>query len=459
MRLATSILFCALAAAAQSPAKPASSVARDIDPTLLRLINTTPAFDDHAHPMLSPPADATDREFDALPVDNMAPQSDPLAWRADFAPLADAWHALYGVNLRAPLDPASTDKLDAARAAVKAREGEHYSAWVLDRAGIGTMVANRVALGRGVRSPRFLWVPYDDALLFPLNNTFSANTPDRAQFFPLEDKLRARYFQEAGLTQLPSTLDEYIARLVLPTLARQREGGAIAIKFELAYLRPLDIGNPTHDEAATAYATYVRYGHDNGRPDPAAYKRLQDYLFRALAIECGRLGMAVHLHGMAGSGRYFSIAGANPLNLEPLLNDPHLANTNFVLLHGGWPFVRETGALLQKPNFYLDISQQAIVIPARTLSVWLREWLELNPEKILFATDGYPYSPALGWEESTWLAARNARLALGLALTGMERDGEITPTRAAELAHMVLHKNAEALYRIHPTAGSPTAKQ
>jgi uncharacterized protein len=466
MRLFTPILLCALSATtpAQSPAQtspppakplavragPAHTVASDIDPTILRLINTTPAFDNHAHPMLSPPADATDREFDALPVDNMAPQADPLAYRPGYAPLADAWHALYNVDLHPPLDAASTAKLNAARAAVKAREGEHYSAWVLDRANIGTMVANRVALGRGVQPPRFLWVPYDDALLFPLDNTAAADTPDRAQFFPLEDKLRARYLAAAGLTQLPSTLDDYIAKLVLPTLASQQAGGAIAVKFELAYLRPLDISDPTHAQAAEAYASYLHDPH----PDPAAYKKLQDFLFRTIAIECGRLGMAVHFHGMAGAGRYFSITGVNPLNLELLLNDPRLVNTNFVLLHGGWPFVHEAGAMLQKPNFYLDISQQALIIPAHTLSLWLREWLELNPEKVLFATDGYPYSPSLGWEESTWLAARNARLALALALTGMERDGEITPTRAAELAQMVLHRNAETLYRIKVKADS-----
>jgi hypothetical protein len=29
--------------------------------------------------MFSPPDDISDREFDALPVDNMAPQSDPVA--------------------------------------------------------------------------------------------------------------------------------------------------------------------------------------------------------------------------------------------------------------------------------------------------------------------------------------------------------------------------------------------
>jgi predicted TIM-barrel fold metal-dependent hydrolase len=171
-------------------------------------------------------------------------------------------------------------------------------------------------------------------------------------------------------------------------------------------------------------------------------------VLRAIALECGRLGMAVHFHVIAGAGSYFSIAGGDPLNLEPLFNDPAMRRTSFVMLHGGWPFVHEAGALLQKPNVYLDLSQQAIMIPAPTLATWLREWLELFPDKVLFATDGYPYSASMGWEEATWLGARNARAALGIALTGMQRDGEITPTRAAELARMVLRGNAEALYHL-----------
>ena len=63
--------------------------------------------------------------------------------------------------------------------------------------------------------------------------------------------------------------------------------------------------------------------------------------FRFVAAECGRLGMAVHLHAMAGAGGYFEVAGANPLNLESVLNDPSLRKTNFVMVHGGWPFTRE----------------------------------------------------------------------------------------------------------------------
>jgi hypothetical protein len=431
------LLLAAAGAIAQQPA---------VDPTLAHEIGSIAAIDNHAHPMLSPPADATDREFDALPVDSMAPQTDPVALRPDWPPLADAWHALFDVDLKPPLNDAQMEQLDAARARVKAREGEHYSTYVLDKSGIGAMVANRVAMGTGVEPPRFLWVPYEDALLFPLNNAaMAAVTPDRTQFFALEDKLRTRYIHDAGLTKLPPTLDAYVDQLVLPTLRRQHSQGAIAAKFELAYLRSLAIGNPSHEQAAVIYAKYI---DGNAPPDPASYKPLQDYLFRVIALECGRLGMAVHFHSMAGAGSYFSISGGNPMNMEPLFNDPAMRHTNFVMLHAGWPFVHETGALLQKPNVYLDISQQALVIPAHTLAIWLREWLELFPDKVLFGTDGYPYSASLGWEESTFLAARNAREALGIALTGMERDGEITPARASQIAHMVLHDNAAALYHL-----------
>jgi len=437
----TLLLFAALRAIpAQQPS---------ILPGLAREIDSIPAIDNHAHPMLSPPADATDREFDALPVDNMAPQTDPVALRPDWPPLHDAWLALFDIDLQPPLTPDTEKRLDAARARIKTREGEHYSAYILDKSGIGTMVANRVSMGTGVHPPRFLWVPYEDALLFPLNNSAMARqTPDRAQFFALEDKLLARYLRDAGMAKPPSTLDAYINQVVLPTLRRQHEHGAIAAKFELAYLRSLAIVSPTHAQASAIYAKYL---DTNTSPDPATYKPLQDYLFRTIALECGRLGMAVHFHSMAGAGSYFSIAGGNPMNMEPLFNDPAMRRTNFVMLHGGWPFVHETGALLQKPNVYLDISQQALVIPAATLATWLREWLELFPDKVLFGTDGYPYSPYLGWEESTWLAARNARQALGIALTGMERDGEITPSRASQLAHMVLHDNAAALYHLQPS--------
>jgi predicted TIM-barrel fold metal-dependent hydrolase len=156
--------------------------------------------------------------------------------------------------------------------------------------------------------------------------------------------------------------------------------------------------------------------------------------------------MAVHIHTMAGAGGYFDVAGANPLNLEPLFDDPSLRKTKFVMVHGGWPFLREITALLTKPNAYLDFSGQSLAQTPAILASTMREWLTFVPEQVLFATDAYPYSNELGWEESAWIAAKNGREALGIALTAMIRANEITRQRASELARMVLHDNAKALY-------------
>jgi hypothetical protein len=414
-----------------------------VDPGLVAAIAAIPAIDNHAHPMLSPPELATDRNFDALPVDNMEADTDPVGMRPELPALHDAWKALFGFDGQPPLSAAGVKELDAARERVRAQQGVGYAAYVLDRAGIGTMLANRVAMGTGVQPPRFRWVPYVDALIFPLDNSgLAAATPDRGQFFPLEDKLRARYVQQVGLKALPATLDGYLRQVVTPVLEQQKAGGAVAEKFEVAYLRSFGFDDVPRDEAARIYTVLLH----KARPDEAQYKRLQDFLFRYIAAECGRLGMPVHIHTTAGGGGYFSIAGDNPLLLEPLFNDARLRHTKFVLLHGGWPFVHEVGSLLQKPNVYLDVSQQSLMISPRTMSAWLREWLELYPEKVLYATDAYPYSSAMGWEEAAWIANRNIRESLGIAITGMMRDGEVSAARGGELARMVLRGNAEAIY-------------
>ena len=437
--------FPAVSAHAQQHTRAQTQTDPRVDSQIARTIAAIGAIDNHAHTVLPPPNDSTDREFDALPVDSMEPQTDPVGLRADSPQLVPAWRALWGFQGVAPLDPAGLKRLQAARAAVKAREGAGYDIWVLDQSHVATQLANRVRMGAGLAPPRFRWVPYDDALLFPLDNrALAAMTPDKAMFFPLEDKVRALYLQGAGLRAMPASFADYLSRVVVHTLQAQKADGAVAIKFEIAYLRGFDFADPAQADAARIYAKYAA----GGVPTAAEYKLLQDFLFRFIALEAGRLGLAVHLHTMAGAGSYFGIAGADPLLLEPLFNDPRLRKTNFVMLHGGWPFVHEAGALLQKPNVYLDISQQSLVIPPHTLAGWLREWLELYPDKVLYATDAYPYSDGLGWEESLWIANRNAREALGIALTGMLRDGEIDRTRAAAIATMVLRGNAAQLYGI-----------
>ena len=400
-----------------------------VDPGIAAEIQRTRAIDNHAHPVRNVKGGPPDREFDALPVDNMEPASDPVNLRPNSPAVLEAQRRLYGAAANKP--------------AVIREKGEAYASWVLDQMGVDIMLANRVAMGTGIEPPRFRWVPYVDALIFPLDNSkLAARNSDRKAFFGLEDALRGRYLKEAEERAMPATLSDYLARVVTPTLERQKRGGAVAEKFEAAYLRSLAF-DPV--ERGAAERVYARYS-GKGAPPDAEYKTLQDYLFRYIAAECGRLGMAVHLHCDAGAGSYFEIAGANPLLLESVLEDPALRRTRFVMLHAGWPFTREITALLERPNAYLDFSFQDIVQTPASLAADIRQWLEWVPEKVLFGSDGYPYSDQIGWEETGWIAARTARQALGIALTGMLRDGEITRDRALELARMVLRENARQLY-------------
>ena len=151
-----------------------------IDPALASQIAAIPAIDNHAHPLLSPPAYATDRNFDALPVDNMEPDTDPANLRSTLPALHEAWQALFHFNGQPPLDADGLKQLEAAREATRRQQGEKYATYILDRANIATELANRVAMGTGVQPPRFRWVPYVDALLFPSTTQHSPSPPRTA---------------------------------------------------------------------------------------------------------------------------------------------------------------------------------------------------------------------------------------------------------------------------------------
>ncbi|HZT28572.1 MAG TPA: amidohydrolase family protein [Bryobacteraceae bacterium] len=422
----TYLLLCACLLASCSGIR---STRPRLDGQLALEVSRIQAIDNHAHPMRVTVPGEKDTEYDALPVEAMEPFSMPLRLRPDNPEFANAWQRLYGGK--------------EAKSRVIQEKGDAYPAWVLDQLKIQTMLANRVAMGRGLAKPRFLWVPFADALLFPLNNeSLARRNPEYRSFFGGEEKLLKQYLADAGLQAAPHALGDYLSKVVTATLERQRHDGAVAVKFEAAYLRPLDFADAAQAEAERVYAA----GQAGKSPADTQYKILQDFLFRYIAAECGRLGLAVHLHVAAGAGSYFQVGGANPLLLEPVLNDPRLRRTNFVFVHGGWPFTREMEALLTKPNAYCDFSLQTYLTYPEELSQVLREWLEFVPEKVLFGTDASPFSPDVNWEETALIAANSGREALSGALTGMLRDGEVTREHAVQLAHMVLHDNARKLY-------------
>ena len=416
-----------------------------VDPQLAGYIAGIKAVDNHAHPMRPvAPGAPPDTEYDALPLDGIPPFQLPWRLRLENPEWASAARALYDVPA-SDTGKAYLDALAAARERVRAEQGDQFPSWVLDRAGIAVMLANRIAVGPGLERPRFRWVPFDDALMLPLDTRAeAARTPDTRALYPREAALLHRYLRALGLQALPGDLAAYVQTVVDPTLRRQHDSGAVAVKFEAAYLRPLDFAPP---DTAAARAVYARYVH-GGVPTRAEYKTLEDYLFHEIAFRAGRLGMPVHLHVLYEFGGFYSPSGSAPYQLEAVADDSTLRGTNFVMLHGGWPLTNETLALLGKPNMYADISMMTQFIEPSQLAGVLRDWLSQWPEKVLFGTDAFDGGAPQGWDQGAWLATNSARRALGLALTGMMRDGEITRARAEQLARMVLRDNAIALYKL-----------
>jgi predicted TIM-barrel fold metal-dependent hydrolase len=438
-------LACLLALNSSSSFAPRASAQADADRALVEEIYKIRAIDNHAHPMRATREGEEDREFDALIPDTLEPSPLPVRLRPDNPEFFGAWREFWGYRHDDLTEAHAREIRDARRRAMNER-GDGYPAWVLDKLNIEVMFANRVALGRGLTPERFRWVAFDDALILPLSSSAVRKIhPDYAAFYPGEDALLKRYLSDLHMTAVPSTLSEYTARVVTPTLESQRRGGAVAVKFEAAYLRALDFADASESDAARVYARYAR---GLGAPTAAEYKPLQDFLFRYVAREAGRLGMAVHIHTGNGVGGYFGVTGSNPMLLEPAFNDPTLRKTNFVLIHGGWPFADQAAALLLKPNVYADFSAQTFARSPHSLAQTLRGWLELAPEKVMFATDAFVLTPEVGWEEVGWLSNKTGRDALALALTAMMRDGEITRARASELARMVMRDNAARLYGI-----------
>jgi predicted TIM-barrel fold metal-dependent hydrolase len=433
------VILIVFAGAAITSAAPAQTA----DPPLMAEIRKIQAIDNHSHPPRLVAPGERDDEFDALPCDPLEPTMSPTTARPENPQILAAWKALWGYAYKDRSESHVREMLQT-KERIKHEQGDNYSAWVLGKLGIETELANRIALGRGLTPPHFRWVPFDDPLLVPFpSDALADQTPDRAFFYTREAMLLDRYLKELGVASLPTSLRDYVSRIVTPELERQKQNGAVAIKFEAAYLRSLDFEPESDEDAATIYLKYS----GGGTPSKSEYLHLQDYLFRTIAREAGRLGLPVHIHTGAGCGGYFELHGSNPLLLESVLDDPTLRKTTFVLLHGGaGAFSDVVAVLLMKPNVYTDMSEQTWATSPRRLAGVLRYWLEWYPEKVMYGTDLYPGEKEFDWEEIGYQTSQTGREALGIALTGMMQDGEISRERALEIARMVLRGNALKLY-------------
>jgi hypothetical protein len=405
---------------------------------LLPQIEKIPMFDHHAHPGFSDDSD----------VDAMAspPGSAALRERDTNPELVAAAKALFGYPYE-DLSPEHAKWLVQKKAELKKRRGNAYFSDILDKLNIEQGVANRAMMADYLDPKRFVWVFFADSFMWPFDNQRErSRNADEEVYVPLQEKMLHRWMQQEGVGKLPADFVDYL-KFVSRTLEDNQKKGGIAMKFEVAYFRSTRFSDPATEDAADIYQRFVA----GGIPSKDEYRTFQDFIFRYLIREGGRLHLPVHIHSAVGIGDYFNLSESNIMNLESILRDPRYSHVTFVMIHGGYPYDRQAIWLASAKNVYLDSSETEILLYPSEFKNTLKLWLETFPEKITFGTDSFPYNEVLGAEESYWLGVQSSRTALAAALAEMISMGEVSEARALQMAHGYLHDNAVGIYqgRVH----------
>lgn len=158
------------------------------------------------------------------------------------------------------------------------------------------------------------------------------------------------------------------------------ENGAIGVKSSLAYLRIISYDKVEKSEAQKIFNNGIR------RASPIELKKFQDFMMHAVCEKCTEYKLPYEFHTGLHAGNFNTLKNSNPLLLENLFRD--YRKVNFVLFHGGYPYIQEVGVLAKYfPNVYLDacwLSDISISAYKRALS----EWLEIVPSNKIFAWGG-----------------------------------------------------------------------
>lgn len=410
----------------------------DLQQTYTRLlgqIEKIPIFDHHAHPGF-----AEDPDVDAMAA---PPGSSALRERDSNPELIAAAKALFGYPY-ADLSPEHSKWLVQKKAELKKQyPGPAYFDMILDKLNMEQSVANRAMMADYLDPKRFVWVFFADSFMWPFDNSqMRARNGDQEVYIPLQEKMLHRWMQQENVSALPASFDGYL-KFISRTLENNQRKGGIAMKFEAAYFRSLHFADPPKAQAEAVYRKY----HAGGVPSMQEYTAFQDYIFRYLVSEGGRLHLPVHIHTAVGIGDYFDINHGNIFNLENVLRDPRYSNVTWVMIHGGYPLERVAIWLAAMKNVYLDSSLMEVDVYPAQFKQSLKEWLELFPDKITYGSDCFPYNDVMGAEESYWLGVQTVREGLAGALAEMVSEQEISEQRALQMAHAYLHDTAAGLYK------------
>ncbi|MDG3006763.1 amidohydrolase family protein [Paludisphaera mucosa] len=223
------------------------------------------------------------------------------------------------------------------------------------------------------------------------------------------------------------TLDDYLA--ILDQLFREAKSkGAVCLKSTRAYERTLRFENVPKERAERIF------GRPRGELSPQDVKDFQDFIMWRLVGLSAAHELPFQIH--TGHGK---LQGSNPLLLLDLIE----ANpaTKFILFHGGYPWVAETGAIVLRHGRHVWVDSVWLPTISPTMARRaLHEWLEVMPsDRILWGAD-------CNHAEGIYGATVTTRAVLAEVLAEKVVRGDLVEEQAARIGRQILRENALALF-------------
>jgi predicted TIM-barrel fold metal-dependent hydrolase len=224
-----------------------------------------------------------------------------------------------------------------------------------------------------------------------------------------------------------TSLDDYLA--VVDLLFQEAKAkGAVCLKTTKAYERTLLFENVPKERAERVF------GRPRSELSALEVNEFQDYMMWRLVERSARYAIPFQIH--TGHGR---LQGSNPLLLADLIEaNPR---TKFILFHGGYPWVGETGAIVLRHGAHVWID--SVWLPTISPTMARRafhEWLEVMPsDRILWGAD-------CNHAEGIYGATVMTRQVLAEVLAEKVDRGELLEDHALRIGRQVLRENALALF-------------
>ena len=222
------------------------------------------------------------------------------------------------------------------------------------------------------------------------------------------------------------TLDDYLAAIDA-IFVKAVAADAACLKTTLAYQRSLRFENVPHERAESLF------GRTKADLTADEQRDFEDFMFWRLCELSAKHDLPFQIH--TGQAR---VQGSNPMLLVDLI----AANprTKFVLFHGGFPWVGETGVIaMRHPNVWID----SVWLPTLSYTMAKRayqEWLEAIPsDRIMWGADTVQ-------AEGIYAATEFTRQCLAEALAEKVDRGELREEQALHIGRQIMRENALKLF-------------